>query len=590
MRTSTKFIIKLTTRLEIYTNMIVVPLAMYFVIISSGIHGDKLIAFLIGSIIAASIAAVIGTITRIIKLSKILSEVDGAEPDYYNIKLKLLSYPRTEVIIISLRWIFGVTGMYFIYSGLADVNFWEFIPIPIAIILTLSVNSVISYFTTENMLSSYHNNPAIRKVMIVRDAYKLFDIFKRTVLIVFSVLTIPFIIIGYFFFCATFLKIEFSNFIFHILFIVVLSLITLFVLVYESTSGMRTGLKIAIATLQSLDRGNMDVEPIPMLGKSEIGSISQYINILAESLKLYGNQHIRLNQELIDLTKNLSKSADSFSMSSKEQAASAEEISATSEEIASGLENVAARAVEQYKLLDDLTGKMAELSLIVSQSSEMIRSLLDMASNITSTANSGHEILFSMQDTMKTVSESSGKMTDIVGIINDISDKINLLSLNASIEAARAGDAGRGFAVVADEVSKLADLTANSIKDIDSLIRNNDNEIRKGMSDVESTVKSLGTIIELVTAISGNVDTIFKQIQKQQTINDVVNTEAGNIKNKSDIIRISMEEHKVAIEEITKSILHLNDMTQQNSMSAIELSENTLLVDRMATSLIKKKI
>jgi len=219
----------------------------------------------------------------------------------------------------------------------------------------------------------------------------------------------------------------------------------------------------------------------------------------------------------------------------------------------------------------------------------MIRSLHDSAQDITSTASSGQKILNSMLDTMKSVSESSLKMTDIVGIINDISDKINLLSLNASIEAARAGEAGRGFAVVADEVSKLADMTANSIKDIDTLIRNNDNDIRVGMQNVESTARTIGTIIELVTGISGKIDVIFAQIQNQQSINDIVNNEAGDIKSKSNIIRISMEEHKLAIMEITRSISHLNEMTQQNSRSANILSDNTILVDKMATGLIKKK-
>ena len=81
-----------------------------------------------------------------------------------------------------------------------------------------------------------------------------------------------------------------------------------------------------------------------------------------------------------------------------------------------------------------------------------------------------------MNVSITNITESSQQVTDIISIIDDISDKINLLSLNAAIEAARAGEAGRGFAVVADEISKLADQTAASINDIDSLIRKNNNE------------------------------------------------------------------------------------------------------------------
>ncbi|MCU0848867.1 MAG: methyl-accepting chemotaxis protein [Spirochaetes bacterium] len=584
-----KFIIRLTLRLEIYTNIIVVPLVAYFGVIGTGISGDKLISFLIAAATASAVAMLIGTATRVVKLSRILNMLEETEPDYYSIKLKLLSYPRTEGNIISMRWICGMAGFYLIYIFLVDIAPWENVPIALALVLALSVNYVISYFTTENMLSAYHYDPKIKSVYIPRDAYRMFSIYYRTLMVVFSVSIIPLIILGYYFFCANFQMIVFSNFTVHMLFVVGLSLATLFILVYESTAGMKLGLKSAVNTLESLEQGGLGVEPVPMLTKGEIGSISQYINKLSDSLRSYEDQNALLHTELVDLTKNLSESADSLSDSSKEQAASVEEVSATSEEISSSMENVAGLAVEQFGLLDKLTGRMADLSSIVAKSAGMIRSLLDMALDITSTANRGREILDSMLETMKSVSESSGKMTDIVGIINDISDKINLLSLNASIEAARAGEAGRGFAVVADEVSKLADMTANSIKDIDSLIRNNDNDIRKGMGNVESTVDTIGTIIELVTAISGKIDDIFGQIQKQQSINDVVNGEAGEIKGKSDIIRVSMEEHKMAIEEITKSIMHLNEMTQQNARSASILSDNTVLVDKLATGLMKRK-
>ena len=92
---------------------------------------------------------------------------------------------------------------------------------------------------------------------------------------------------------------------------------------------------------------------------------------------------------------------------------------------------------------------------------------------------------------------SSREMMGIVDIINDISEKINLLSLNAAIEAARAGDAGRGFAVVADEISKLADQTAISIKEIDRLIKVNNDEITAGGDNIDSAIDTISACSDL---------------------------------------------------------------------------------------------
>ena len=116
--------------------------------------------------------------------------------------------------------------------------------------------------------------------------------------------------------------------------------------------------------------------------------------------------------------------------------------------------------------------------MIILEMGQKTRDTSSLTESISDQARTGSKSLEDMNESITKISASSGEVKNIIGIINDISDKINLLSLNAAIEAARAGEAGRGFAVVADEISKLADQTAQSIKGISDLIRENDSEIK----------------------------------------------------------------------------------------------------------------
>ncbi|MCU0845367.1 MAG: methyl-accepting chemotaxis protein [Spirochaetes bacterium] len=189
---------------------------------------------------------------------------------------------------------------------------------------------------------------------------------------------------------------------------------------------------------------------------------------------------------------------------------------------------------------------------------------------------------------MQKIGESSKEMTGIVEIINGISDQINLLSLNATIEAARAGEAGRGFAVVADEISKLADRTADSLKEIDKLIKGNNSEIGSGLRNVDETVGVIRSIIEGVNTISSMMESLTEQMRVQQAINVDVNAEAAKVKQRSDEIKNSTEEQKTAVTEIVRSVASVNELTQSYAMGAERLSKSARNVESVADSLKKQ--
>jgi methyl-accepting chemotaxis protein len=124
---------------------------------------------------------------------------------------------------------------------------------------------------------------------------------------------------------------------------------------------------------------------------------------------------------------------------------------------------------------------------------------------------------------MGRIEESSRKISDIIGVIDEIARQTNLLALNAAVEAARAGEAGRGFAVVASEVRSLAQRSAQAAKDIKDLITHSGSQIRDGVGLVNSAGAALADIVAAVKAVAATVSGIADASAAQVTGLEEVN-------------------------------------------------------------------
>jgi methyl-accepting chemotaxis protein len=275
----------------------------------------------------------------------------------------------------------------------------------------------------------------------------------------------------------------------------------------------------------------------------------------------------------------------SFSENFQSQAASAEEITAAMEEVSSATDQNALGSSEQYETISAFLERLGNLTGMISRMGAKIRESMGVVNEITGHARSGESSLVSMQASMSNIHDGSNRMTGIVEIINSISDKINLLSLNAAIEAARAGDAGRGFAVVADEISKLADQTAVSLKEIDSLINLNMGEISKGSDIMNGTVGTISRIINGVALMNEKINEIADAMAAQDGINREVNEKAVAVKERASEIKSASQEQKIALDEIVKSIASVNEITQENSEILAGLKKLAEDVSRMADGL-----
>jgi methyl-accepting chemotaxis protein len=316
------------------------------------------------------------------------------------------------------------------------------------------------------------------------------------------------------------------------------------------------------------------------LTEKEVKMTNDEIGELVKNIVLFN----RKVSELISDTKMMSGSvgeasdrlntaADIFSQNAHEQAAATEEISATLEEFLANMESISDGTSELNESFVLMNTKMTGLSGFVNTMMGNIDMTFSLTEKIKQTGNDQKNRVDDMTVRMQRISDKAIEMNSILEIITDISDKINLLSLNASIEAARAGDSGRGFAVVADEISKLADLTSTSIKDIATLIGTSANETVEGLGDVKAAIATMNEILSGISDLRQMLEEINQYMQKQMEINNSVNIAADLIMNKFEIARNTVHEQREATQSVTEAVSDISRNTQNTAKNASELHD-----------------
>ncbi|MCP4132992.1 MAG: hypothetical protein GY754_18650 [bacterium] len=300
-----------------------------------------------------------------------------------------------------------------------------------------------------------------------------------------------------------------------------------------------------------------------------------------------------ISDELIRVSDELGEISAQFGGLAGEQGATSEEMSATFEQLTASNETIYRSTVDQKDegektriLVHTLTETQQE---IIKASAAVIESI----EVISDSTNITEFTLRSMINKMGVISDGGKAIENFIAMIDDITDRINLLSLNASIEAARAGEHGRGFAVVAEEIGKLATATADNSKEISSQISNMTGDIIEGMNMVENTknsidvtfkmVKSINTRLDKVKALMGSHGNAIKEAAEQANITEAL----------SKVIENSTKEQSISMDETLTTIERLSEMAQEISVANQKIGEFVKLINQEAIELddlVKKEV
>lgn len=293
-------------------------------------------------------------------------------------------------------------------------------------------------------------------------------------------------------------------------------------------------------TLHNLATSDADLSRrLPMESRDELGLVARYFNTFVDNLHRMIGQVIRSGMQVTMSTTQIAAGSKELEAAVAEQVAATNEVVATSNEIAATANDLTNTMAAVVRMSEETAGTAALGQRDLQQMEESVARMDEATQAVSARLN--------------VINDKAGNIATVVTTITKVADQTNLLSLNAAIEAEKAGQFGQGFAVVAREIRRLADQTAVATLDIEKMVKEMKSAVSSGVMSMEKLTEQVRHAVQTVHQVGSQLDAIITRIQ--------------DVTPRFESAHVGMQAQLQGAQQISEAMAQLSESTQQTAAS-----------------------
>ncbi|PJZ44846.1 methyl-accepting chemotaxis protein [Leptospira brenneri] len=551
---------KLTIAIEAPLYLLIFPYFINFCLFASRFEIETLIKLgLLGTLLSL-VPLVIGIGLRNRRLKRLLSfSKDTDQKTIEDLKKGLLEHPHWEGKVILIRWTASILGFSFMAVSFLDLPWKEIMVLPYACIMLLPIIYLAFYFQTEVYLSPVLKVQELAKVLLDESKFRIFGVFQRNLFTMLAVALLPMLTFGYYLFLILLTDFRSPYWFYQMPIVFVMMVVIMIYAAYVGSKSLKDDIGNLNHSIEKLSQGEL-AETIPQLSATNLSHTITELNLFMDSLRNYFQT---AKEEAVSLSQTSKIILDKGAVIDSQVVSEKNKLDSTFESVKQ-IQNLSRATYDRVLSQKDKTNYLAsELTKVTDEMTDLSIKADGLAQNTVhsiETIQAEKNAIQSAYEKVEVMNQMSENIKATISIVEDISDRVNLLSLNASIEAARAGSMGRGFAVVAGEVSRLADETAKNIEEIKRVVN---------LSQVASK-ESLESMKEIIST-NEDVKSKFEEISRiVQLFGHISETSSENVKSLKKLVG----EFQQDAVQITEEMKLQTGYTEESNSDLQELWEN----------------